>query len=442
MGKDFKIIKYFLGFSLVLFFLNFLSVFTPEIGFDALWYHLTLPKLWLLNNQYYFSGGLLYYSVMPRLTEWIFTPLIYFFGTTGPKFLQLLSGLGVCWLTYKIARAQNLGRNLSVLASCLFYISFLVSWQSSSGYIDLFRSFLEVSALYMFLSKKKTLGAILLGLSLGTKWLALFSVVIYGLVFGLSIIPISLLVALPWFVTSYMYTGNPVFPLFSSILQNGFQTLFGTINNLFTAPVMFTFPFDDFISPVAGLLFSLAAVSLLFENTPRKKIIYLGLLGGLSTLVLNPPSARFFLPYYPAVIIAAMFFIQKMPLKLQNLFYSLFFLSAVAVVILRINSFRKNIDFLLGKQNTNQYLSSLSARLPDTFIDSDDFVKNNLAGQKIIIDKLHNLYYFPYSFDHTSWTQGTKGYNYLVTKNQDPKQVNGSLIHTNSVGIQIFKLSQ
>lgn len=442
MGKDFKIIKYFLGLSLFLFVLNFLSVFTPEIGFDALWYHLTLPKLWLQNNQYHFSGGLLYYSVMPRLTEWIFTPLIYLFGTTGPKFLQLLSGLGVCWLAYKIARAQKLGRNLSVLAGCLFYLSFLVSWQSSSAYIDLFRSFLESLALYMFLTKKKTLGAILLGLSLGSKWLAFFSVAIYGLVFGLSIIPISLLVALPWFVTSYMYTGNPVFPLFSSILQNGFQPLFGAIYNLFTAPIMFTFPFDDFISPVAGLLFSFAAINLLFSDVDQKKITYVGILGGLGTLILDPPSARFFLPYYPAVIISALFLVNKFPSALRNITLWILLLSGVVVLLLRISSFQKNMPYLLGKQTTNQYLTSLSTRLPDTFIDSDDFVKNNLKDQKIVIDNLHNLYYFPYRFDHTSWTQSTKGYNYLVTKNQDPKQVNGSLIHTNSVGIQVFKLSQ
>lgn len=442
MGKDFKIVKYFLVLSLVLFVLNFLSVFTPEIGFDALWYHLTLPKLWLLNHQYYFPGGLLYYSVMPRLTEWIFTPLIYFFGTTGPKFLQLLSGLGVCWLTYKIARAQNLGRNLSVLAGCLFYLSFLVSWQSSSAYIDLFRSFLELSALYFFLNNNKFLGAILLGLSLGTKWLSLFSVVIYGLVFGLNTIPFSLIIALPWFITSFFFTGNPVFPLFSNILQNGFQPLSGAVYNLFTAPIRFTIPFDDFISPVAGILFSLAGISFVFASPGQRKIISIGLFGALSTLILDPPSARFFLPYYPIVIISAFILVQKLQIDLQKTILCLFLFSSVVVVALRIIAFKKNIPYLLGRQSTNQYLTSLSSRLPDTFIDSDGFIKNNLENQKIIIDKLHNLYYFPYPFDHTSWEPDMRGYNYLVTINQDPKEINGALIHTNSVGIQVFKLSQ
>lgn len=442
MGKNFNKIKLFLTLSVFLGILNLLNVFVPEIGFDALWYHLTLPKLWLLNNQYYFSGGLLYYSVMPRLTEWIYTPLILLSGATGPKLIQFLSGVGVAILTYRIAKQQGLNKQYSLLASCLYYLSFLVSWQSSSAYIDLFRSLLEMIALYLFLNKRHFWGAVFIGLSLGTKWLSFFSLAIYSLVFGLNIIPVSLLVAAPWFLTAYHFTGNPIYPIFSGILQNGFQSLSGMLSNLVFTPILLTFPFDDFISPVSGLLFSLAAVSLLFENTSRKKIIYIGLLGGLGTLILNPPSTRFFLPYYPAVIVSALFLIQKIPLSLQKVIFSIFLFSSVIVIILRANSFRKNIDFLLGKQNTNQYLASLSTRLPDTFIDSDDFVKNNLRGQKIIIDKLHNLYYFPYSFDHTSWVGDTKGYNYLVTTNQDPKEINGSLIHTNSVGIQVFKLSQ
>ncbi|KKT96647.1 MAG: hypothetical protein UW99_C0053G0005 [Candidatus Collierbacteria bacterium GW2011_GWC2_45_15] len=79
--------------------LNLLTVFTPEIGFDALWYHLTLPKLWLYKHQWFFPGGLMYYSVMPRLSETLFIPLIALTGYIGPKFLQFLAGLGTALLT-------------------------------------------------------------------------------------------------------------------------------------------------------------------------------------------------------------------------------------------------------------------------------------------------------------------------------------------------------
>lgn len=440
MGKT--ISKIILYLALFLGVLNFLGVFTPEIGFDALWYHLTLPKLWLLTGEYHFSGGLLYYSVMPRLTEWLFTPLIYFTGTIGPKLLQYISGVLVSYLTYKIARRLDLSKSLSVLAGSLFYLSYLVSWQSSSAYIDLFRSLMEVTALYFFLKDKKYLGALFLGLSLGTKWLSLFSVVIYSFVFGWQVLPLSLFVALPWFLTAYFYTGNPVFPLFDSILQNGLQPLLQMIAKVVTAPYQLTFPFDDFISPIAGLLFCLSAISFVLHQDKKRQITIVALLGGLSTLVLDPPSARFLLPFYPAIIISALLIIDKLPQNLQTLTFFLFLFSSILVVLLRVNAFRKNIPYLLGQQDQNQYLSSFSHRLPDTFIDADNFIKDNLAGQKILIDKLHNLYYFPYPFAHTSWSGNPRDYNYLITKDQNPNQINGQLIHTNSLGIQVFKLHQ
>ena len=90
----------------------------------------------------------------------------------------------------------------------------------------------------------------------------------------------------------------------------------------------------------------------------------------------------------------------------------------------------------------NQFLASQSHRLPDTFIDSDNYIRDNLpSNSKIIIDKLHNLYYFPHNFDHTSWSKSTN-YDFLITKDQDPSQISGQLLHTNSVGIQVFKLTK
>ena len=83
----------------------------------------------------------------------------------------------------------------------------------------------------------------------------------------------------------------------------------------------------------------------------------------------------------------------------------------------------------------------MSGRLPDTFIDSDGYVAKNLPPNgKYLLADLHNLYYFPYDFDHDSFAGGDIKYDYLVTKNTDPKSVAGKLIHTNEIGIQIFKL--
>src|SRR5262245_17284235 len=58
-----KLFLFFLALFILQVLLNFIGVLGPERGFDALWYHLTLPKLYLLNHSIFFiPGGLLYYS--------------------------------------------------------------------------------------------------------------------------------------------------------------------------------------------------------------------------------------------------------------------------------------------------------------------------------------------------------------------------------------------
>jgi len=125
----------------------------------------------------------------------------------------------------------------------------------------------------------------------------------------------------------------------------------------------------------------------------------------------------------------------------SNLFVFIFTLSAFLIFGLRLYAFAKYLPYLSGKLSQNQFLSSQSYRLPDTFIDADDYVKNNLSpNASYAISSLHNLYYFPYNFDHDSFVDNTKHYDYLVTTKADPREVEGELIHTNPLGIQIFKL--
>ncbi len=201
--------------------LNFIGIFTPELGFDALWYHLTLPKLWLLKHRYYFPGGLLYYSAMPRLAETIFIPLIKYSGFIGPKAVQFLAGLTTCYLIKKITHKYTQSIFYSWLAVILFYATWIVSWQSSSSYIDLIRTSLETTALYFLTVYNKKpqnwiLAGFFIGLAIGTKWLSLLSLFLYMLIFNTAILGPALLIASPWFYIAYRFTHNPIFPLFEN----------------------------------------------------------------------------------------------------------------------------------------------------------------------------------------------------------------------------------
>ncbi|HCQ30855.1 TPA: hypothetical protein DIU27_00530 [Candidatus Collierbacteria bacterium] len=443
MGKRKLVIFLVLFPTVVLVLLNFLLVFTPEMGFDALWYHLTLPKLWLLKHQWYFPGGLLYYSSMPRLAETVFIPLIQLFGTAGPKMAQYLAGVGTGIYIWKIIGQFKLSTLMKAIGISLFYCTWLVSWQSGSAYIDLIRTFFEAGALYFLLNGQWKSGGVFLGLAIGTKWFALGSLAIYSLIFGSHIIFPALLMSLPWFIIAYHSTGNPIYPIFSGVVENSFAGIGGSLKHIFLAPYYLTKPFDDFISPMAGMLFIISLFVLRSKNKSLHQIALVGVLGTILTMSIDPPSSRYFLPYLPALAIGTVLGVNSLKyLWMKRVLVVVTILSGFFVLSLRLIAMAKYVPFLTGKVDTNTFLVTYADRLPGTFIDSDTFVAGLPEGSKILVDKLHNLYYFPKDFDHTSWVPNDSGYDYLVTVGENPRNVEGELINENKLGIQVFKLDK
>jgi len=453
MAKILIKLNLFVFFGLTI--INLIGVFMPELGFDALWYHLTLSKLFLMKHQWYIPGGLYYYSAMPRLGELIGLPFLTLFGYIGPKFIQFFSGLITSLLIYRLAKRFTQDKLLSLSAVNLFYATWLVSWQSSSAYVDLIRTLFELSALFIILKsrflnhKSIILTGLFMGLAIGVKWHALGSLVLLALVFTPTIAPIALLIASPWFLIAYHFTGNPLHPLFEGFMTAtqlaqvppNFYTPLSILRRVIFTPLFLTKPADDFLSPVTGVIFLISFIGLISSNKIIRKISLFGVLGTFILLLTPPPSTRYFLPYFPALIIVSVYIISRLKNLYSNLFVVIFTLSAFIIFGLRLYAFAKYLPYLSGKLSQNQFLASQSYRLPDTFIDADDYVKNNLSpNASYAISSLHNLYYFPYNFDHDSFVDNTKHYDYLITTKADPGEVRGELIHTNPLGIQIFKL--
>lgn len=439
--------------SLVL--LNLVGVFMPELSFDALWYHLTLSKLFLAKGQWYFSGGLFYYSVMPRLAEVISLPLFSIIGYIGPKLTQFVSGLVVSLVIYRLANRFTKDRLLALIGVNLFYATWLVSWQSSSGYVDLVRTAFESVALYLLFKKsiltssRKVLAGVALGLAVGTKWHALGSLLIIGLSVAPIVVPIALVVALPWFSIAYYFTNNPVYPLLEPFMHQtqlsqvnpDYYSPFWIISRLLSAPLFLTRPSEDFLSPSAGIIYLLSLLGLVSSNSQIRRLSVIGLLGTFLLLLTPPPSTRYFLPFFPAMIISCVYILSRMKASISRFLVVLFTVSAMIILILRLGSYLKYLPLISGQLSQNQFLASLSYRLPDTFIDADDYVAKSLPkdARYLIGNNLHNLYYFPYDFDHISFADD-KVYDYYITSEEKPETVKGELIHINPLGIQIFKL--
>lgn len=447
MGKNTHIAKLSLGLIIILACVNFIAVLGPELGFDALWYHLTLPQLFINTHRWFFDGGLLYYSAMPRLAETLFIPLLQLCGTSGPKFFQFASGLITVYFVYQIAR-EFYDRNRSLLGALLFYSTWLVSWQSGSAYVDLIRTMFETVALYFALKDKKIFAGIALGLAIGVKWHALGTMLIFGAFISPIIIPIALITASPWFFLAWKFTGNPVFPLFQSLttvtqlsqVDPGFFGLFSVLRRFVSIPISLIFTIDDFLNPLLSPLFFLGAFFVLKKSNYRlKSVLIVSLLGLISWQLTPPPSARYLLPFLPAITIIALSTLDYH--RLNKAITSAIIAAAIALIFLRATTNSKYLPVLTGQVSTNQFLTQNSAKLPGTIIDSDNWIANNLPPDaSILVENWHNLYYLRGNYTHDSWATPDQKFDYLLTKGRDLKTVSGQLLHTNQIGVQIFKL--
>ncbi len=406
---------------------NLLSAFGPEMGFDALWYHLTIPKLYLAARAvYHIPGGLLYYSEMPRLTEMIFLFLLKFFPAgreTGPHLLGWAAGAGSAGILYLLAR-KYLEETYSLLAVLIFYVTPLVGWLSGSAYIDLERTFWEILALYLLLNRKIFWSGIALGLAIASKTLALGTagiLLLLGLMVYRDLKKILLLtvtagvVALPWFVSAYLNTGYPFYPLGADILDKSHRLVF-QFPGLITDFVKLAIGSADPISPLFLML--LPFLIIFRKNMPKNSyplIIYSVLAYLVWWLIPRTGGGRFLLPYLPVWALLSGLVIKNIPDRfLRRLLF------AGALVIAVLNLFYRGIatfrllPVILGRETRTAYLCRNLAKLPGTFYDCSGWFADHIQSTDLAyVSGVHNLYYLDFPFVEESWYRGEK-VDYLI----------------------------
>ena len=150
--QDDKLYVVLLVFFLLQVVINFIGVLAPELAFDALWYHLTLPKIWLGHHSIFFiPGGLLYYSAMPKLAEMLYIGALSFGTAVVAKSVHFSFGLLTCLAIYLFSR-KFFTPFISLIAVVIFYANIVVAWESTTAYIDLVRAFFEILALWSFMN--------------------------------------------------------------------------------------------------------------------------------------------------------------------------------------------------------------------------------------------------------------------------------------------------
>ena len=204
--------------------LNFFLAQAPVIEGDALWVHLTMPKLFLRQGKITDIYSL--FSYLSFNTEMLYLWAMSLKDEIFAQNLSFLVGGVFMTLGVYIFCQKFFSKKLALLATFIFIFTPLVSWESVSPTVDLFWSFFVFLAFWAFLEKNHWLGFVFLGFAFGTKSV-LTLIPAAGLIFIIGFenlfpgVLVAFLLWLPYLLRSFLLTGNPIYPLFPQFLGGG-----------------------------------------------------------------------------------------------------------------------------------------------------------------------------------------------------------------------------
>jgi hypothetical protein len=207
----------------------------PPVKFDALVYHLTLPKIYLLSGDVRFVPEIMFWG-MPQIGEMLFAWSMGLAGTETAAILGWWVGvLALCGLMGYTA--DRFSHNAGWVAATALISGYTMTILLPSGYVEWFSVFFGVGVIIAFdvwcnLGDRAGLvwAGIISGLAMGTKYtngvlfIASMGVVLINSHYtkkgfrksitnlAAFMIP-AILVFSPWLIKNMLATGNPLYPL-------------------------------------------------------------------------------------------------------------------------------------------------------------------------------------------------------------------------------------
>lgn len=204
---------------------------------DSLAYHLSIPKLYLQHGGFYYIDSISH-SNFPFLVEMLYTPALSQGDPAGAKMVHYLYGVLLVLAVVMLVR-KHFDANAAPLAALGVVSMPLVLWEATTAYIDLATALYTVLAVCLlldYLDKAELRALIGCGIAAGfaasTKMTGLTLIPLLALWLlidrwsaqgrvewkrALAFAGVALLTCSPWYIKTFIYTGNPVYPFFYSI---------------------------------------------------------------------------------------------------------------------------------------------------------------------------------------------------------------------------------
>ncbi len=335
----------------LIFLSQLLVSLAPATRYDALNYHLTLPKTYLFQEKIIDIPWLVM-SGMPQVSEMVYTILM---GLGGESSVLVFNGMIGALITLGLVAflGNKLDQESAWVGVASLFGGFTFASSLSWGYVDLMAAFFGLGVVILLDDYRKSgdnkavfCAGIFSGLAFGCKYPAgviflagLLSFIINFLknkhknwfkTIGLFSLGAGLL-ALPWLIKNFVFTGNPIYPFFfesgsmNQIRLNVYQGMqpYGNLLDLFFLPIRATIMGVDgahgYSVSMGPLLLGLGVIALLGweEKDPEHKlsIVNAGLIAFFGILVWaigNQFSGyliqtRFYFVLFPAFAILAGF---------------------------------------------------------------------------------------------------------------------------------------
>jgi len=416
----------------------------PPVSRDALTHHLAVPKLWIANHGMLELPHLPFSYYPMNLDHLYLIPLI-FHNDILPKYIHFLFGLMTAYLIFRYLKPRL--NTTYALTGALFFLSTpIIIKLGTTAYVDLGLIFFTFSGILFFFKwmasafrvKYIVYCGILCGLAVGTKYqglivlllLSLSIVLVYirsmpqnginqarALVFSGIFVLSALLTFAPWMVRNTVWTGNPVHPLFKSLLSDSrpSQPAVSTLNHrsdtepegtptkgkswghfnvrqyiyqetgweTLTTPIRIFFQgrdndpryFDGKLNPFLLLLPLMGFMGFRKDRVPiQKEKLFLASFSFLYVMIVYLQAdmrIRYVTPILPPMVILSMFGLFNLKRLLQSGFSiknrwvqsvilslvmgTLFFLNSVYLV--KQFSVVNPIPYILGKVDRNSYIT-------------------------------------------------------------------------------------
>ncbi len=215
---------------LALLGLTLVCACAPVTDWDGLSYHLAVPKLYLRHGGIYWID-FIHHSNFPFAAEMLFAPAVALKQPSAAKVVHW-AFFALSVLAAGLLAEKAVGRRTGTWAALAFASVPVAIWEAGTAYIDLATAaftLLSCLALLYYFEKidrrALALSGFLAGMSAGTKTFNLVWIVLAALwvlyerrrqsnnVQDVSLfLVMAVAVCCPWYIKSFIMTGNPVYP--------------------------------------------------------------------------------------------------------------------------------------------------------------------------------------------------------------------------------------